>query len=54
MVEWLEKEWTGKCKGNVVKAAGVGTLSNHKLESDLLQLCLYGNSKFPGEADFKG
>lgn len=54
MLEWLEKEWIGKCKRNVVKAAGVGTLSNHKLEqSDLLQLHLYGNSKFLGEADFK-
>lgn len=36
MVEWLEKEWIGKCKGNVVKAAGVGTLSNHELEKSLI------------------
>lgn len=36
MLELLEKEWIGKCKGSVVKAAGVGTLSLHKLEQSLI------------------
>lgn len=27
MLEWLGKEWTGRCKGRVAGAAGVGTLS---------------------------
>lgn len=54
MLEWLEKEWIGKGEWNVVKAAGVRALSYHKLEqSDLLQLHLYGSSKFLGEAGFK-
>lgn len=36
MLELLEKEWIWKCKGSVVKAAGVETLSLHKLEQSLI------------------
>lgn len=36
MLEWLEKGRIGKCNGNVVKAAGVGTLFNHVLEKSLI------------------
>lgn len=35
-LELLEKEWIGKCKRSVVKAAGEGTLALHKLEQSLI------------------